>query len=500
MKTKTRLTRPSITRDQEIAVLRGFATWSKRRKYEYIQKLPAERALRLKYTWRAWARDSQLAPDGEWSTWVIMAGRGFGKTRSGAEWVIEQAQHYPGCHIALVGRTVADVRDVMIKGRSGILAVSPPWFVPKYEPSKRLVTWPSGSTATTYSADEPDQLRGPQHSFAWADERAAWQYDDAWDQLSFGLRIAPAPGAVPQCLVTTTPRNTRAMKALIADPTTVISRGTTYENRENLAPRFIREIERRYGGTRLGRQEIEGAIIDDIDGALWKRAWIEDGRVIKHPDLKRIVVAVDPPASSHETSDSPAEAGIIVAGVGIDGHGYLLADYSLVGTPDEWASAALTAYNVFEADTIVGEVNNGGEMVGTIIHNKAKEQHVGQVSYKAVRASRGKQLRAEPVSSLYQRQMVHHVGTFPDTEDQQCNWVPGERSPDRLDAAVWAFTELLLPEQATADDLLADVARRVEIARARTPQSSQEIRPTQDAPIAAPTRPRPTQQQKAWWQ
>jgi len=446
MKIKTNLTSKnnSFTLEQEIKLFRLFASWSKKRKYEYIKKCPKERALRLKYTWQAWARDNQIAPDGQWSTWCILSGRGWGKTRTGAEWIIEKASTYPGCHIALVGRTVADVRDVMIKGRSGILHISPPWFRPTYYPSKRQLVWPNGTTATTYSADEPDQLRGPQHSFAWADERAAWQYDDTWDQLSFGLRIEPAPGVIPQCIVTTTPRNTKAMKALVSDPTTHVTRGSTYENKDNLSPRFIREIERRYAGTRLGLQEIDGRIVDDIDGALWKRDWVERNRVIKHPDLKRIVVAIDPPAASLETSDDPAECGIVVAGLGVDGHGYVLADYSLIGTPNEWASAALVAYGLFEADLIVGEVNNGGEMVHAVIRSAAKDKGMKNIPFKAVRASRGKQTRAEPVSNLYQQDMVHHVGVFSDMEDQQCNWVPGERSPDRLDANVWGITELMI--------------------------------------------------------
>ncbi len=428
MKTKSKR---NYTPEQELRFFRLFAKWSKKRKYEYIKKAPKEWVLRLKYEWKAWARDSQLPPEGQWSTWCILSGRGWGKTRTGAEWVIEKAYQYPGCHIALVGRTVADVRDVMIKGRSGILAISPPWFKPEYKPSLRLLVWPNGSYATTYSADEPDQLRGPQHSFAWLDERASWQYDETWDNLILGLRISPVPGVIPQCVVTTTPRNTKAMKALVADPTTVVTRRSTLENKENLSPRFIVEINRRYAGTRLGDQEIEGHIIDDIDGALWKRQWIDDNRVTKHPELKRIVVAVDPPASSDATSGNPAEAGIVVAGLGVDGHGYMLGDYSLVGTPDEWATAALTAYALFEADAIIGEVNNGGEMVGAIIYNIAKQKGMGHVPYKAVRATRGKQLRAEPISSLYQRALIHHCGVFPDTEYQMCNWVPGEKSPDR---------------------------------------------------------------------
>lgn len=446
MKTKSKLTKADITLDQEIKLFREFAAWSKKRKYEYLKKSPKERAWRLKYTWHAWARDNQLAPKGDWATWVIKAGRGFGKTRAGAEWVIGKAQEYPGCHIALVGRTVADVRDTMIRGRSGILPISPPWFKPTYYPSKRLLIWPNGSYATTYSADEPDQMRGPQHSFAWADERASWQYDDAWDQLMFGLRIYPAPGVEPQCVVTTTPRNTKAMKELLKDPGTVVTNGSMYDNRENLSKRFIHEIDRKYKGTRLGKQEIDGDVVDDIDGALWKRKWIEDNRVREAPELKRIVVAIDPPGSSDATSEAPAEAGIIIAGLGTNNHGYILADYSLVGTPNEWSKAALKAYTIFNADCIVGEVNYGGEMVESVINSAAKENDMKYVPFKAVRATRGKQLRAEPISNCYQQNNVHHVGVFADLEDQQCNWIPGEKSPDRLDACVWALTDLMLTE------------------------------------------------------
>lgn len=449
MKTKSKLTREHLTESQEYQLFRLFASWSKKRQYEYVKKLTKERAFRLKYTWIAWARDKQLAPSGDWSTWVVRAGRGWGKTLTGAQWIIEKAEQYPGCHIALVGRTVADVRDVMVKGRSGILAISPPWFMPTYYPSKRQLVWPNGTTATTYSADEPDQLRGPQHSFAWADERAAWQYDDAWDQLSFGLRIEPAQGVIPQAIVTTTPRNTKAIKELLADPSTVSTRGSTYENTENLSERFIREIERRYVGTRLGLQEIEGEVVDDIDGALWKRKWIDDGRVVRYPELKRVVVAVDPPASSKETNktaEGPAECGIVVVGLGTDEHGYVLADYSTVGTPDEWSGEVLAAYSKFKADLIVGEVNNGGEMVGHTIKTAAKMANMGHIPYDAIHASRGKQIRAEPVSTLYKNLNVHHVGVLADLEFQQCNWVPGEKSPDRLDAAVWAITKLMLPE------------------------------------------------------
>ncbi len=491
MKIKSNLTQQGLAPDQELRLFRLFASWPRERKEEYVKNKPKEWALRLKYTWQARGRDSQLAPAGNWSTWVVKSGRGWGKTRTGAEWVISKAGAYPGCHIALVGRTVADVRDVMVKGRSGILTISPPWFMPTYYPSKRQIVWPNGSYATTYSADEPDQLRGPQHSFAWGDERAAWQYDDAWDQLMFGLRISPAPNVEPQAIVTTTPRNTKAMKDLVADPTTVVTNGRTYDNRENLSARFIREIERKYAGTRLGRQEIDGEIIDDIDGALWKRKWIEDGRVIKHPDLKRVIVGVDPPGSSRADTDEPPECGIIVAGLGVDDRGYVLADYSLTGTPNEWASAALTAYSVFEADCIVAEINFGGEMVEAVIKSIAKEKGLDYVSFQPVRASRGKQLRAEPVSNLYQQENVSHVGTFPDLEDQQCNWIPGDKSPDRLDACVWALTELMLPEFITAQEHIADMQQRVELAKQRRVEPAQGVMPMREML---------PEKQKAWWE
>jgi phage terminase large subunit-like protein len=437
---------------------RRLAALSKPEKLAFIRSVSQSKALRIKYTWAAWARDKQLwqleAP-WAWSTWAHLAGRGFGKTRTGAEWTIESAMADPEGHIALVGRTVADVRDVMVGGKSGILACSPPWFRPEYKPSKRRVTWPNGCIATTYSAEKPDQLRGPQHTRAWCDERAAWQYDDAWDQLQFGLRL----GQSPQAIVTTTPRATKAIKALVADPTTHVTRGNMYENAANLAKKFLREVERKYAGTRLGRQEIEGAILDDNPGALWKReTMLEAFRVTEHPDLKRIVVAVDPAVkgpseakvAKGELDEKVAETGIIVAGLGLDGQGYILADYSLQGKPSEWADAVAAAYNLFKADAVVGEDNNGGDLVEVNVRTAKKN-----ISYHAVHASRGKIIRAEPVSSLYQQGRVHHVGVFPDLEDQLCNWEPGMRSPDRLDALVWALTELMLDEDKESGILIA---------------------------------------------
>ena len=419
-----------------------------------------EQAAALYFDWDIWARPKQKEPPGNWRVWLILAGRGFGKTRTGAEWTREQVETGKCKRFALVARTAADVRDVMVEGESGILACSPPRNKPHYEPSKRRLTWPNGAMATTYSADEPDALRGPQHDGFWADEPAAWEHEETWDNLMFGLRL----GRNPRGVATTTPKPTKLIKTLISLATTYVTRGTSYENRANLAPAFFEEIIRRYEGTRLGRQEINAEILDDNPGALWKRDWIERNRVVKHPDLKRIVVAIDPPGSSAETSDEPAEAGIIVEGLGVDNHGYVLADYSLVGTPNEWAAAGLTAYNLFQADIIIAEVNFGGEMVGSVIKLVAKEKGMGKIPFEAVHASRGKQIRAEPVSNLYQQDIIHHVGTFPHLEDQQCNWLPGEKSPDRLDANVWGFTKLIVDAGPSAQAHL-DYAKRYQEAR-----------------------------------
>ncbi len=424
---------------------RRFAHLSKAQKYEFAKtRFDDVKSLRVKYTWSCWARDNQLAPQTNWATWMIQAGRGFGKTRSGAEWVIEQALLDQEAHIALIGRTAADVRDVMVGGKSGILACSPPWFSPVYNPSKRRITWPNGAIATTYTAEKPDQLRGPQHTKGWADERAAWQYDDTWDQFQFGLRL----GANPQAVVTTTPRATKAIIDLVNDLTTFVTRGSTYDNTANLSRKFLREIENKYGGTRLGRQEIDGAILDDNPGALWKReTMIERFRVRELPDFIRIVVAVDPSvkgpndakARNSEFDEGVAETGIIVVGLAENGHAYVLADYSLQGKPHEWADAVVKAYDTWKADLVVGETNNGGDLVEVNVRTVKDD-----ISYASVHATRGKFIRAEPVSSLYVQGKIHHYFTLPDLEDQLCNWQPGMRSPDRLDALVWGLTELML--------------------------------------------------------
>ncbi len=390
-----------------------------------------ERAL-LEYEWSFWARPSQRAPVGNWRTWLIDAGRGFGKTRSGAEWVREQAIADPMARGALVGRTAADVRDVMIQGESGILACSPPWFRPKYEPSKRRLVWPNGAMATAYSADKPDQLRGPQHTFAWADELASWRYTDAWDQLQFGLRL----GKNPRQVVTTTPRPTPTIRALLRAATTAVTRGSTYDNKANLAPAFLDEIVRKYEGTRLGRQELYAELLEDVPGALWKRSMIDKVHVVAAPQMRRIVVAIDPAVSSTEASD---ETGIVCAGLGIDGRGYVLEDASGRYSPGEWASAAVKLYRDNQCDRIVAETNNGGALV------EANLRTVDfNIPYRGVHASQGKRTRAEPIAALYEQGRISHVGALPQLEDQLCEWDPtmSTKSPDRLDALVWALTDL----------------------------------------------------------
>ncbi len=410
-----------------------------------IRELSGAEAEALLHDWRFWARPSQLPPPGDWTTWLVLAGRGFGKTRMGVEWVrslVEGATPLtaPGggiARIALVAETAADARGVVVEGASGFLALCPRGFRPRYEATKRRLTWPNGAVATLYNAVEPDQLRGPQHHAAWGDELAKWRYArETYDNLQFGLRL----GRRPRQMFTTTPRPLPLIKELIADPATVVTRGATRENLANLAPAFVQTIIRKYEGTRLGRQELEAEILEDMPGALWRREAIERARVKAAPALERIVVAVDPAVTSGAESD---ETGIIVAGRG-GGHGYVLDDRSRRASPMEWAREAVAAYRRRKADRIVAEVNNGGDLVAATIR-----MIDGAVAFKPVRASRGKQLRAEPVAALYEQGRVHHVGAFPELEDQMCGFAgAGDRrgagSPDRLDALVWALTELLV--------------------------------------------------------
>ena len=382
------------------------------------------------------AHPAQLPPDGDWTTWLILAGRGFGKTWAGAAWVDACARSVRGARIALVGATLNDARSVMVEGDAGVLALA--LGRPRFEPSRRLVRWNNGSTASLFGAAEPDGLRGPSFHFAWGDEAAKW--DRAGDAMS-NLRLALRLGRHPRLLLTTTPRPLPWLKTLVAAPDgVVVTRGRTVENRANLAPSFIAAVQRDYGGTRLGRQELQGEIIDDLDGALWTRAGIEACRVATPPVLTRTVVAVDPPASAGGDA-----CGIVVVGLGADGHAYVLADRSLRGArPDGWARAVVGAADDFAADRVVAEVNNGGDMVTAVLRTIDV-----QLPVTPVHASRGKVARPEPVASLYATGQVHHVGAFPALEDELCGLMTGGgyagpgRSPDRADALVWAVSEVL---------------------------------------------------------
>ncbi len=361
-----------------------------------------------------------------------MAGRGWGKTRTGAEWVRSRVESGKYRRVALIGATAADVRDVMVEGESGILAISSSRCRPVYEPSKRRLTWPNGVIATTFSAEEPARLRGPQHEIIWADELGVWRYPETWHMALLGLRVGPHPQAV----VTTTPKPTKILLNLVESPRCVITGGTTYENADNLAPLFLNEIVSQYEGTTIGQQEIYAKLLKELPGALWQRDRIDELRVGDIPELTRVVVAIDPALTSGETS---AETGIIVAGLGQDGHGYVLEDLSCRKGPDGWAQVAVEAYHRWRADRIVAEVNSGGDMVESVI----RTVDFG-VPYKSVHASRGKRIRAEPVAALYEQGRVHHVGVFESLEDQMCIFTAEYAvSPDRVDALVWAITELV---------------------------------------------------------
>jgi phage terminase large subunit-like protein len=402
---------------------------------DWFTDLTEQQKVELMWDWSLWARPKQLAPEGAWRVWLILAGRGFGKTRSGAEWVRQQVKKGTARRIALVGATAADCRDTMIEGESGLLRIFPDSERPRYIPSNRRIVFSNGAIATAYSADEPDRLRGPNHDLAWCDEIAAWRYPDAWDQLIFGLRI----GADPRVVATTTPRPTKLIRSLVERDDVQVTKGSTFENKANLASTFLEEVLSRYEGTRLGRQELYAEILDDVEGALWSRQMIEDSRVTSMPDLKRIVIGVDPAVSSHEFS---AETGIVAVGIDENGIGYVLDDRSIKGTPVEWANAAIALFHRSQADRIVVEANQGGDMVRHTLRTVESE-----VPIKTVHASRGKRTRAEPVSALYEQGRIKHVGAFPELEDQMCSWTVDSASPDRLDAMVWAVTELMIGSQ-----------------------------------------------------
>ena len=398
--------------------------------------------------WALHAHDHQCEPDGDWTTWLILGGRGAGKTRAGAEWIRKMVhegaanENSPARAIALVAETYADAREVMIEGPSGIRAIEFEAERPVYETSRRRLVWPSGAVAYCFSAEDPDGLRGYQFDAAWSDELCKWRYPEAtWSNLQLALRL----GDRPRQMVTTTPRPMALLKRIMDSPTSRVARASTYDNAENLADAFFSEIAAQYEGTALGRQELMGEIINDIAGALWTWNLIEAARVTAAPNLSRIVVAIDPPATTSRHAD---ECGIVVAGVALCGGvetAFVLADWSAAGlSPKGWAERAIAAYHEFEADRIVVEVNQGGDMAKAVI---AQIDPAAPIA--GVYATRGKRLRAEPVAALYEQGHVRHVGAFPKLEDQMTNYTgAGGASPDRLDALVWALTELMLKPKA----------------------------------------------------
>ena len=400
-------------------------------------------------------RDAQQPPEGDWRVWLLLAGRGFG----GAEFVRAEVKLGRARRIALVAPTALDARSVMVEGESGLLNIGPPSQRPVYEPSLHRLTWRHGQIATLYSADEPDRLRGPQHDLAWCDELAAWRYPAAWDMLMFGLRL----GRDPRAVVTTTPRPLKLLRELLADPKVRTTRGRTIDNKANLPPAFFDQIVRRYEGTRLGRQELDAEILEDLPGALWQRAMIEAGRTSVLPALRRVVVAIDPAVASGEDAD---ETGIVAAGRDAEGHGYVIADVSGRYAPAQWAKTALAAYRTHRADRIVAEVNNGGEMVEATLRILDPG-----VPFRAVHAARGKVARAEPVAALYEQGRIHHLGVFAALEDQMCSFTSdfdratAGYSPDRVDALVWALSELFIETLPGAG--IFEAYRR----RAATPQN-----------------------------
>lgn len=417
---------------------------------EALGALSEDQARSLAYSWEFWGRPNQQEPTTDYFAWLILAGRGYGKTRTGGEWTrkkVKQARDArTPIRVALIAETAADARDVLVLGESGIMAISEPDFYPTYNPSKRRVTWPDGSQAFTFSGDEPDQLRGPQFHAAWVDEWAKYRYaTETMDNLEFGLRL----GDRPQMVVTTTPRPLPSIKRMIEDPLTVVTTGSSYENIANLAPGFIRRVIQKYEGTRIGRQEIHAEILSAVPGALWSLETIEITRRAPDaiPAMKRIVVAVDPAVSAEEDSD---ETGIVVVGRGTDDHGYVLRDRSGRYSPNEWAQEAVRLYHEYSADRIVYERNQGGDMVERVLQFADPN-----VPTRGVHASRGKHVRAEPVAALYEQARMHNVGTHAKLEDQMTSITPdgyqAGGSPDRLDAMVWGATEVMLRSADTND-------------------------------------------------
>jgi len=412
---------------------------------EVLEQLGPKKTEELQHTWEFWARPEQLEPTGDWNIWIALAGRGWGKTRAGVEWVRHQIKSGKK-RIAAVAPTNSDIRRVMVEGESGFLNVC--WKgdktyrggklgYPNWSPTNRTLTWENGAKVEFYSAEDPERLRGPQFHAAWADEVAAWRnQQDVWDMLQFTLRL----GRKPRVMVTTTPKPTKLMRALIASPQSHITRGSTFDNIDNLAKPFLETIKKEYEGTRLGNQELYAEMLEEADGALWTTE-ILDGCTVEQkdiPELNRIVVSIDPAVTSKTESDM---TGLIVAGIDVNGIGYVLEDATDRYSPAEWAAKAISLYQEYSADRIVAERNQGGDMV-----RRTLEAEDEAVPIRLVHASRGKMARAEPISALYERGKVKHAKGLDELETQMRTWEPlgSMGSPDRLDACVWALTDLML--------------------------------------------------------
>jgi phage terminase large subunit-like protein len=454
-----------------------WKSWSVERKKKLRRRLAAERARVRMRDWRSFARYKQLppddprhgyaqtvlnrngeqvdlpacqchrdgppGPDNDWMFWLLMSGRGFGKTWVGASWLYEQAITYPDSEWCCIAPTFSDTRRICIEGSTGLLRAMRREDLVNYRRNDLELELSNGSKIFGFSADRPDRVRGSNLWGFWAEELGSWRYEATWHE---GLMPALRKGEKPRGVITTTPRGTSLLRELAGrdDGSVHITQGSTLENEANLSEIAVRELYRRYGGTRIGRQELEGELIADVEGALWQRAWLETGRLIpaydefgkpELPPLQRVVVAMDPSTTSKATS---AEFGIMVVGLGTDGHIYLLDDLSGRMTPNKAMRTAVAAYYEWEADRIVGEMNNGGDFIEALLHTEDEN-----VPYRTVVASRGKQVRAEPASSFYEQGRAHHVGTYPRLEDQLCTWTPLDpESPDRLDALVWGVTEL----------------------------------------------------------
>lgn len=400
------------------------------------------------------ARRSQRPPEWAWDIWLLLAGRGFGKTRTGSEWAIEKARHAQ--RGALIGPTAADTRDILVQGESGILACAPATFRPVYEPSKRRLTYPNGAIQTCYSADEPDRLRGPQHEYGWFDELAAWRYlQHAWDMAQLGMRL----GDHPQICVTTTPRPLPLIKLMLKDPMTAVVRGSTYDNLDNLAPTFRRAVVSKYEGTTLGRQELNAEVLEDLPGALVARRHIDGSRVERPPELVNVVVGMDPAGTG-----AGDETGLVVCGRGSDGKNYVLHDASERLSPERAASRAWALLEQFSASLVVVEDNGGKDWIESVMRMAWKERNAngGPPPLRRVNASQGKKLRAQPVAMRYEQGRVCHVGSWPELEDQLTTWIPEEdsNSPDRIDAMVHAVAHLMKKHDRTESVLVSPHALR----------------------------------------